>query len=297
MSSVWGVWMPHEYWSGRVVNLVETELELQAEIGSLPYDPPRNETLRPIRMSTNWYDMLSPTIPDQLPANVSQLPFIGSKMTTLEAFLKIQYHINFSQRQSFEMIIATVIAEGLSRCGLATNQFKTDIAYSVEGESLARQLVHAGGPREAFQKPEVSETLKAMKVKAIFRGYVMTCEGWFDWLSNIALLVYAAIALTHSVYVICKGQTCNAWDSVLELLVLCQRSQPPARPILSNTSVGVESFQTVKTLVWVDVVGDATATSSTNQVVRGELQLKVAESLGSRENSLKPVAGVTYGTV
>jgi hypothetical protein len=252
VSSVWGVWMPHEYNSGQVVNLVETELKLQTKIDFLPYDSPKNETLRPIRMSTNWYDMLSSTIPDQLSANVSQLPFIGSKMTTLEAFLKIQYHVNFSQRQSFEMVIATAIAEGLSRCGLATNEFKTDIAYGVENESLARQLVHAGGPKEAFQKPDVSERLKAMKVKAIFRGYVMICEGWFDWLSNIALLIYAAIALTHSVFFICKGRTSNAWDSVLDLLVLCQRSDPPGAPSLSNTSVGVESFQRVKTLVWVD---------------------------------------------
>ncbi|CAG7558776.1 unnamed protein product [Fusarium equiseti] len=297
ISSVWGVWMPHEYYSGRVVNVVETELELQAKIGFLPYDSPKNETLRSIRMSTNWYDMLSPTIPDQLPANVSQLPFIGSKMTTLEAFLKVQYHVNFSQRQSFEMVIATAIAEGLSRCGLARNKFKTDIAYGVENESLARQLVHAGGPKEAFQKLEVSDKLRAMKVKTIFRRYVMTCEGWFDWLSNIALLIYAAIALTHSVFVICKRQKSNAWDSVLELLVLCQRSHPPTAPILSNTSVGVESFQTVKALVWVDFVADISNTSTDNQVARGELQLKVGDNRGPRDNNLKPVPGVKYGTI
>ncbi|KAH7186197.1 uncharacterized protein B0J16DRAFT_400197 [Fusarium flagelliforme] len=267
ISSVWGVWMPHEYYTGRVVNLVETELELQARIASLPYDPPKNETLRPIRMSTNWYDMLSPTIPDQLPAD------------------------------SFEMVIASAIVEGLSRCGLATNDRKIDIAYGVESETLARQLVQAGRPKEPFQKLDVSGRLRPMKVKAIFRGYVMTCEGWFDWLSNIALLIYAAIALTHAVFVIWKGQTSNAWDSVLELLVLCQRSNPPAAPILSNTSVGVESFQTVKTLVWVDFVEDGSNTSTANRVARGDLQLKVGDNLSSRDSSMKPVAGVSYGTV
>ncbi|XEV04524.1 hypothetical protein FSHL1_009811 [Fusarium sambucinum] len=297
ISSIWGVWMPHEYYFGRVVNLVETELEVQAQIGSLSYDPPKNETLRPIRMSTDWYDMLSPTIPDQLPANVSQLPFIGSKMTTLEAFFKIQYHINFWRRQSFEVVIATAIVEGLSRCGLATNDRKIDIIDGVETETLARQLVHAGGPKEPFQKPDVSEKLKPMNVKAIFRGYVMTCEGWFDWLSNIALLIYAAIALTHSAYVICKGQTSNAWDSVLEMLVLCQRSHPPATLSLSNTSVGVESFQTVETLVWVDFVEDSSNTSTANRIARGELQLKVGDNLGPRDNRLKPTAGVIYGTI
>jgi len=297
ISSVWGVWMPYEYYTGRVVNLVETELELQARIGSLPYDPPKNETLRPIRMSTNWYDMLSPAIPDQLPTDVSQLPFIGSKMTTLEALLKIQYPINFSQRQSFEIVIASAIVEGLSRCGLAINDRKIDIAYGVESETLARQLVQAGRPKEPFQKLNLSGKPKPMKVKAIFRGYVMTCEGWFDWLSNIALLIYAAIALTHSVFVIWKGQTSNAWDSVLELLVLCQRSNPPAAPSLSNTSVGVESFQTVKALVWVDFVEDSSNTSTASQVTRGELQLKVGDNLCPRDNSLKPVAGATYGTI
>ncbi|CVK83994.1 uncharacterized protein FPRN_01774 [Fusarium proliferatum] len=296
MSGVWDEWVPHEYHAGRVLNLVETELELQSKIGYLQVSPPKNESLRPIRMSTSWYEMLSPSLPDALPNGLKQLPFIGTKMTTLEALVATIYHPNLSQMASFESVIGAAVVEGLSRCGLERNERQLEIFLDVEvNETLARKLVRPGEPKEYWPKPNEPRQ-ERLELKAIYTGYVMTCDSWFDWISNVGLLLYALIALLHSVYISWNGQTSGAWDSILELVVLCQNSRPPPRPILANTSAGINSFKTVRSMAWVEVSEDAAATTSID-VPRGggELQLRMRDDEEPRDESLKPRVGAAYG--
>ncbi|KAF5571507.1 hypothetical protein FPHYL_253 [Fusarium phyllophilum] len=296
MSGVWDEWVPHEYYAGRVLNLVETELELQSKIGYLQVTPPKNDSLRSIRMTTNWYEMLSPPLPDTLPNGLKQLPFIGTKMTTLEALVATIYHVNLSQMASFESVIGAAVVEGLSRCGLNANGRQLEIFEDVVvNETLARKLAHPGDPKEYWPKPNEPRQ-ERLELKAIYTGYVMTCDSWFDWIANIGLLLYAAIALSHSVYISCKGQTSGAWDSILELVVLCQNSKPPPRPILANTSAGVHSFKTVRSMAWVEVSEDTSATTGTDVSARaGELQLRIRDDEEQRDESLKPRVGTAYG--
>ncbi|KAF4956006.1 hypothetical protein FGADI_4179 [Fusarium gaditjirri] len=295
LSGVWDQWVPHEYYVGRILNLVETELELQSKIGYIRVNPPKNESFRSIRLNTDWYEMLSPPLPDVLPNGLRQLPFIGTKMTTLEALVTTIYHINLSQMASFESVIGAAVVEGLSRCGLRGNGRQLEIFEVGVNESLARKLVRPGDPKEAWTNPNEPKQTK-LELKAIYTGYVMTCDGWFDWVCNIGLLLYAAIALTHSVYISCRGQTSGAWDSILELIVLCQNSKPPQRPILANTSAGVHSFKTVRSMAWVEVSDDALATTSAD-VSRsgGELRLRIRDDEEQRDESLKPRVGAAYG--
>ncbi|KAF5609100.1 uncharacterized protein FSUBG_4255 [Fusarium subglutinans] len=296
MSGLWDQWVPHEYHAGRVLNLVETELELQSKIGYLRVAPPKNDSLKSIRMNTNWYEMLSPQLPDALPSGLKQLPFIGTKMTTLEALFATIYHVNLSQMASFESVIGAAVVEGLSRCGLDGNERQLEIFLDVAvNESLARKLVRPGDPKEYWPKPKEPRQ-ERLVLQAIYTGYVMTCDSWFDWIANIELLLYAAIALSHSVYISCKGQTSGAWDSILELVVLCQNSKPPPRPILANTSAGVHSFKTVRSMAWVEVSEDTSATTSTDvPVTGGELQLRIGDGEAQRDEGLKPRVGAAYG--
>jgi hypothetical protein len=290
----WDDWVKHEYYAGRILSLVETELELHSRIGRIPVLAPRNESLKPIRISTDWYDILSPSLPDILPDGVKQLPFIGTKMTTLEGLVKTRYHSELSQMVGFESIIAANIVEGLSRCGLGRNRAQTAMFHEMEMiESLARSLVHNENTKQPFPKPNKSETMTQREVKAIFTGYVLTCDSWFDWISNIGLLIYAAIALAHSIYIVAKGETSEAWDSILEFAVLCQKSTPPPEPILSNTTAAVHSFETVRSLAWVEV-----AESGLSHGRRYEdLELRIRNVSERRNGNLKPVVGEVYGQI
>jgi hypothetical protein len=67
--------------------------------------------------------------------------------------------------------------------------------------------------------------------------------------------VYLLLTVCHvfySIYQIIRQTktTSNAWDSVTELLVLCQNSQPPNSPHkLDNTSAGIEQWKTYNSIV------------------------------------------------
>ncbi|KAH7250825.1 hypothetical protein B0J15DRAFT_561386 [Fusarium solani] len=290
LSVIWTTKQPHEFFAGRVLNLVRTELERQGSIGYNRAAPPKNDSLRVIRMDTDWYDLLAPSLPDTVPENMHWLPQAGSKMTTLETIVSSVYHENLSQQQGFESMIAATVVDGLSRCGIIPN--------IQPSQYLTASPVHPGDPEEIFSKPESlkSGDSKRFVMRAIYTGYVMTAESWFDYISIAGLLLHAAIALLHTIYVVKTGTTSGAWDSILELIVLSQKSTPPPESILANTSARVQSFKTVKSVVWVETSEEAAASGSEFRTVpRGELQLRIKDAFEPRDEKLKPVVGVAYG--
>ncbi|KAH7006562.1 hypothetical protein EDB82DRAFT_522501 [Fusarium venenatum] len=115
----WGAWVPHEFYFGRISSSVGTELELQARIGRVRFKAPRDKSIKPISISTDWHDTLSPTLLDILPNRVKQLPYIRTKMTTLEGLVKTKYHPDESLIVSFESIIAANVVEGFPDVVLA----------------------------------------------------------------------------------------------------------------------------------------------------------------------------------
>jgi hypothetical protein len=121
LSVIWTTKQPHEFFAGRVLNLVQTELERQGSIGYNRAAPPKNDSLRVIRMDTDWYDFLAPSLLDTVPENMHWLPQAGSKMTTLETIVSSVYHENLSQQQGFQSMIAATVVDGLSRCGIIPN--------------------------------------------------------------------------------------------------------------------------------------------------------------------------------
>ncbi|KAJ4177880.1 hypothetical protein NW755_013569, partial [Fusarium falciforme] len=161
LSVIWTTKQPHEFFAGRVLNLVQTELEYQGSIGYNRAALPKNESLRAIRMDTDWYDLLSPSLPDAVPENMHWLPQVGPKMAALETIVSSVYHENLSRQPGFESMIAATVVDGLSRCGMIPNiQPSRYLAawpfgdWSVTSEKQARSLVHPGDPEEIFSEPE-----------------------------------------------------------------------------------------------------------------------------------------------
>ena len=61
-------------------------------------------------------------------------------------------------------------------------------------------------------------------------GYAYNPSSASDYLALFGVCVYLVLASSHLIYSLCKSRrsTSSAWDSVTELLVLCQNSPPPA---------------------------------------------------------------------
>ncbi|KAF4958097.1 hypothetical protein FGADI_2655 [Fusarium gaditjirri] len=294
----------HEYYTGKVLNLIETELDFPDHMGYVRARPTAPE-MEDIRLTPDWYDMLSPTLPDKSPDYLPWMPIHGSKRTTLETLLISVYNQDFRQIE-LENLIATVFVDGLSRSGLVPNynasRFLEAWSFgdsSVENDELARKLLHKGGPKEIFPEPAIlkSGKSKRMEMKAIYNGYVMTAKDWFDYLCMVCLGLHAAIALAHTISVaFIKHKTGDAWDSILELIALTQRSTPPERSFLSNTSAGVQSLRTVRLIAWVEAPGNGETTASEDKTVPGgELQMRFNDHSWRREEELKPVVDKVYG--
>ncbi|KAF5021212.1 hypothetical protein F66182_6751 [Fusarium sp. NRRL 66182] len=297
----------HEYHTGRVLNLVETKLEFEGLIGYVKARPPNNGSMVPIRLTPDWYEMLSPTMPDKAPDHLPWLPIQGSKRSTLETLFITKFHPNLSRQVEFENLIATVFVDGISRSGLVPNHYGArfleawnfpDFSFGPDDDALARKLVRQGDPVEIFPEPKILKggNMTRFEMKAVFEGYVMTIQGWFDWLSVIGLLIHAAIAIAHTFLVVFRRRTGGAWDSILELLALSHRSTPPPESLLANTSAGVRSFKTVSLVAWVEApeAGSTTALED-KSVPGGELQMRVRDRLEKRDEGLKPAVDKLYG--
>ncbi|PNP59716.1 hypothetical protein FNYG_14847 [Fusarium nygamai] len=295
----------HEYYTGKVLNLIQTELDFPDHMGYVRARPPTAPVMEDIRLTPDWYDMLSPTLPDKSPDHLPWMPIHGSKRTTLETLLISVYNQDFKQTE-LENLIATVFVDGLSRSGLIPNYNASRFLeawsfgdFGVENDELARKLLHKGNPKEIFPQPAIlkSGKSKRMEMKAIYNGYVMTAKDWFDYLCMVCLGLHAAIALVHTIFVaFIKHKTGEAWDSILELIALTQRSTPPERPLLSNASAGVQSLSTVKLIAWVEApeTGETTALED-KKVPGGELQMRFSDGSRRREEELKPVVDKVYG--
>ncbi|KAJ4152211.1 hypothetical protein NW765_017720 [Fusarium oxysporum] len=216
------------------------------------------------------------------------------------------YDPETSTLPQLENVVATSVVDGLSRSGLIPNHNGsrflaawTFTEWTVDNEDLARTLVRASDPKESFSEPLILKpNMTQMVMKATYKGYVMQSISWFDYLSIVALLAHAFIAFVHSGLLLYSRATSGAWDTILELMVLVHRSEPPPDRLLSNTSAGVTSSKTVKLLACVEAPdGRATGVSDGDLQPRGELQMKLRNPGERRNPSLKPSQiGRTYGS-
>ncbi|KAI8719899.1 hypothetical protein NCS52_00772200 [Fusarium sp. LHS14.1] len=289
---------------GRVLNLINTELTFKDRMGYIFAPPPPSPEMEDIRLTTDWYNMLSPTLPDTPPDNLPWLSIQGSKRTTLETLLISIYSENFRQTE-LENLIATFFVDGLSRSGLAPNYGATRFLeawpfgeFEINNTEMTRKLLHRGDPIEIFPEPAILKSGNAtrMVMKAIYSGYVMTSQNWFDKPCIAGLILHAVIALVHTILVVIMGKTGGAWDSILELIALTQRSTPPEESLLSGTSAGVRSLKTVKLIAWVEAPeAGATTALEDKKVPGGELQMRFKERSDKRDEALKPTVDKMYG--
>lgn len=100
---------------------------------------------------------------------------------------------------------------------------------------------------------------------------------------------HAVIAFIRSIMNIWTVGTSDAWNSMLEGLALAQGSTPPTPPILSNTSVSIESWKTTKVVAWVEAPEGGEQPGQ-------ELQLRMRGALEAQDNALKPQPDLAYGS-
>ena len=73
-------------------------------------------------------------------------------------------------------------------------------------------------------------------------GLAYNASNVFDYISTAIIGLYMLIAISHTIWILWYRVTSSSWDTVTELITLCQNS-PPTQA-LNNTSAGIQRYAT-----------------------------------------------------
>ena len=143
-----------------------------------------------------------------------------------------------------EFMIASIVVDGLSRHG----SWRMFNIRPTLGDWTLQELPQTsdfqntlllGG--EAVAMPS-DPSLVVQHLDFQVAGYAYYASTTTDYLATAVAVVYILLALAHTAWALGHRISSSAWDSITELLVLCQNS-PPSAP-LNNTSTGIHRLAT-----------------------------------------------------
>ena len=220
---------------------------------------------RPIEMTTDWLDMLTPVIDADMPDRTT----LASVLETVLGQVEIDWHQWAAWNlfpdspifERFTSLIAGFVADGLSRVGWDENHaynLRRDTVFniaagdnvSLPGWNYGRDSWDNVWSRLILNKAELmpNAIYKAADgnmhtLHVTITGYGMSADDIAYRLAIAVLYVYLALVACHIFLVVRKKYSSNCWASLSELVVLAGVSSPPAR-VLSNTGTGVKSHRT-----------------------------------------------------
>jgi hypothetical protein len=306
----------YDFYHGRSRNVINTELEPdKIDIGLDEFTPQSSDLWRPIRIDTSWYDLLSPNVADSVllagaaSGSETVLRSLAERLVKLSPIpaddgVLPPFHLA-SQLTSLEVILTMFLADGISRNSLQHNvdTWRLFPAWEYDrwaeaSDAVAFRMVRIGHPVELFRIPEAVSGRNAtrMMVQAEFFGYVMAIGNWFDGLSVGVLLLHVVVASAHVVWRLMDARTTEGWDSVPQLVALAQQSAPADSPVLDNSSGGIRTLSTMKSIVMLEA--HPKNSPQTHLVPVGgkeELQLRVRNQWQHRDPVTTPIVKETYG--
>ncbi|KAL8709735.1 MAG: hypothetical protein Q9220_005521 [cf. Caloplaca sp. 1 TL-2023] len=147
-------------------------------------------------------------------------------------------------------ILGSVFSDGLARLHVEDAFDKTGSPANwtpsgfVKADDFEHAILQAS---HAVRRPTSSNNVTELRVKFSISGlsYRLTIV---QKLAMAVLFLHILIAVTHTAWILRKGESSGCWDSITELLVLAQNSRP-AMTALNNTAAGIKQSSTFKTKV------------------------------------------------
>ena len=232
--------------------------------------PVDDGTWRTVDLDNSWLEALTPalnrsadTVSDHT-LSPTNLQFPG--WTTLSSIFQEAGYDNstgdvgeWSDLGEFtEMILALLVADGMSRIGLTQNSGTINqignfdysyLPWIPDWNSLASALLSGGS---AISPPDPMNGPTASLDWTVFiEGYSYAADSKAYYLALTVLFLYMALALTHIGYTLRKRWFSDCWEEVPEMLALSHNSSPSA--LLANTSAGIEAHATNRLMLKVRV--------------------------------------------
>ena len=225
------------------------------------YVNPSGIGLTPISLDPQWANYLNPTT-------------LQSEMTAFGAMLRSAGLWNTTQRTDellssavMESIMALMVVNGIARSdwrysmvgnlkGLSPD-LNNDVTYGCAEwcKRLMPQHGNLGYGGSAFDlNTSLYPNATILTMHAHTTGYAYSSKGKTTKVSIVILLFYSTLAVSHWIYLSCKGETSSSWDSSGEIAALALNS--PRTEKLHNTGAGIESTEFFAEQVRVVAVGD-----------------------------------------
>ncbi|KAL8920370.1 MAG: hypothetical protein Q9172_004537 [Xanthocarpia lactea] len=241
----------YSFWQGYYPKNISFEAAYpsagQALLNGLP------NTKNAIAVGEDWLGTLTPAVGKGRPGYQEWQP------TTIEGILSGAHLIEglFANNDHFPIdlwnnerskllmsIVGSVFTDGLARVGIedAFDQIGPPTAWRPAGFTKTEDFDDAVlQDRKAVQLPATGNTTE-LPVKFSISGlsYRLTVV---QFLAMAVLVLHILIALAHVGWILMKRESSGCWDSVIELLVLAQNSQP-APTALVNTAAGIKFSMT-----------------------------------------------------
>ena len=209
--------------------------------------PVDDGTWRTVDLDISWLQALTPALnrsANTESTDTLQLP----GWTTLSYLFQQAGYDNstgdvnhFSDLGQFtEMILALLVADGMSRIGLTQNSgtvnqigaFGTNyIPWLPDWNSVVSALLSGGSaisPPDPMDGPTTS-----LDWTVFIDGYSYSADSNAYYLALTVVFLYMALALTHILYTLCKRWFSDCWDEMPEMLALSHNSAPSE--LLKNT--------------------------------------------------------------
>lgn len=245
------------------------------------------------KMEIDWLNNLTPLLGDSTSGWTSLAALLsGMGMDNSTGAIANWSNVTFI----LETVVATLIADGMSRQGYAANGGSsthfTDALNLLpwDNSTSSRQSLLAG----TYKFPPPAGVSTVLKWSVVVAGYAYRADSAAYYLALTVLFLHAFLALCHTGYMLRTRVYCDEFDSFIDLIVLAAKSGMPmqsgAVDVFENASSGIERYRTMNTKVRVR----ATATSAGNTGSHEDVKILFGdEKLVAEYQTLK--SGEVYG--
>ena len=150
-----------------------------------------------------------------------------------------------------EYVLAAVFADGLSRVGSfriynttvspITSWLVQNYTNVLDDDSLSSILLRGG--QQVLLPAFPANQFTRLKTKEHIYGYCYKSSSISDYLAIAVIVTHLVVAVSHTIWILCRRETSGCWDTAAELVALAQNSRP-ALPMLSNTCAGIKEPRT-----------------------------------------------------
>lgn len=207
--------------------------------------PINNTAWQRISMKSDFFAAMTP----QTSSDDYSNPIVDTLEASIPNIINTAYPENYFSNHSssfvpfVEQILSTFFSDSIARTGsyLQRTSYETLQNIGSDPKSITGIL----GPALAIVN---SANTTIMHMDTFIQGYSYMLSGFTSYLSVAVLMLYCALALAHTVYILWSKSASSAWTTIPQLIVLAQNSEPVPK-ILDNTSVGIESKRVFSTKV------------------------------------------------